>query len=92
LVAVFRHSGSSPGDVAAVRAVVRAYVDTQRRLGARAERIVVDLEDAMRAAGVDGDNATPEERRFAGSVIEWGIEQYYGPPDEGQPPNARDAR
>lgn len=51
-------------------------VDEQR--GEPVERVIIDLKQEMRAAGVVNLYVRPEERALAEAVIRWCIERYYG--------------
>ena len=44
----------------------------------RVERVIIDLKQELRAAGVVDRYARPEEHAVAESVIRWCIERYYG--------------
>ena len=66
-------------DTAIPRDVVDAYVDEARLRGEPVERVIIDLKQEMRAAGVIDPYAHPRERALAESVIRWCIERYYGP-------------
>jgi hypothetical protein len=66
------------GDVAALRDTVCSYVDAARARGEPVERVIIDLKQEMRAAGVVDRYLRPGERAVAESVIRWCIERYYG--------------
>jgi len=74
LRAAFRENG----EVAAVRDAVCSYVDAARAGGEPVERVIIDLKQEMRGAGVVDRYLRPEERVLAESVIRWCIERYYG--------------
>ena len=76
LVAVLRNAGPRPPDVDALREVVCAYVDAARLGGEPFSRVVVDLQAAMREAGLVGDPSSEEERALEESVIGWSAECY----------------
>ena len=67
-----------PGDVATLRDAVCTYVDAARARGEPVERVIIDVKQGMRAAGVVDRYARPEEHAVAESVIRWCIERYYG--------------
>jgi CheY-like chemotaxis protein len=76
LVAVLRNAGRRPPDVGALRDVVRAYVNAARLGGEPCSRVVVDLKEAMREAGLVGQAASAEERALEVTVIGWCAECY----------------
>jgi hypothetical protein len=65
-------------EVAALRDAVRSYVDAARAGGAPVERVIIELKEEMRGAGVVDRYMRTEERELAESVIRWCIERYYG--------------
>ena len=71
LVAVFRNAGPRAPDVQALREAVRAYVNAARLGGEPNSRVVIDLKEAMRDAGLVGDPATAHERALEETVIAW---------------------
>ena len=76
LVAVFHNAGPRPPDVHALREVVRAYVNATRLAGEPYSRLVVDLKEALREAGLVGQSANAEERALEETVIAWCAECY----------------
>jgi CheY-like chemotaxis protein len=76
LVAVLRNAGPRPPDVDALREVVRAYVNAARLGGEPNSRVVIDLKEAMREAGVVGHPASAHERAWEETVIAWAAECY----------------
>ena len=76
LVAVLHNAGPRPPDVEALREVVCAYVNAARLGGEPISRVVIDLKEAMREAGLVGDPASAEERTLEEAVIAWGTECY----------------
>ena len=60
-----------------------SYVDKARGRGEPVERVIIDLKQEMRAAGVVDRYQRPDERPLAESVIRWCIERYYGSPPRG---------
>ena len=67
-----------PDNVAALRDAVCGYVDGARARDEPVERVIIDLKQEMRAAGLVDRYVRPEERAVAESVIRWCIERYYG--------------
>jgi hypothetical protein len=51
---------------------------TSTRRGEPVERVIIDLKQEMRGAGVVDRYVRPGERALAESVIRWCIERYYG--------------
>ena len=76
LVAVFRNAGTRPPDVEALRDVVCAYVNAARLGGEPNSRVVIDLKEAMREAGLVGHPASADERALEETVIAWASECY----------------
>ena len=76
LVAVFRNAGTRPPDVEALREVVCAYVNAARLGGEPNSRVVIDLKEAMREAGLVGHPASADERALEETVIAWTSECY----------------
>ncbi|HTK52763.1 MAG TPA: response regulator [Gemmatimonadaceae bacterium] len=76
LVAVLRNAGLRPPDVEALREVVCAYVNAARLAGEPYSRLVVDLKEAMREAGLVGHTPTAEERALEETVVAWCAECY----------------
>ena len=76
MVAVFRNAGTRPPDVEALREVVCAYVNAARLGGEPNSRVVIDLKEAMREAGLVGHPASAEERALEETVIAWASECY----------------
>lgn len=76
LVAVLRDAGLRPPDGQALREVVSAYVNAARLGGERFSRVVIDLKEAMREAGVVGDPSTEAERALEKTVIAWCADCY----------------
>lgn len=62
----------------ALREAVNGYVDEARRRGEPVERVIIDLKQEMRAAGVVDVYVRPGERALAEPVIRWCIDRYYG--------------
>jgi hypothetical protein len=75
LRAAFREHGA---DIALLREAVCDHVDAARARGDPVERVIIDLKEEMRAAGVVDRYVRAEERALAESVIRWCIERYYG--------------
>ena len=69
---------ASGAGAAALRDAVCEYVDAARQRGEPVERVIIDLKQEMRAAGVVDRYVKPNERALAESVIRWCIERYYG--------------
>ena len=66
-------------DTDTLRDAVCLYVAFARERGDRAERVMVDLKQQIRAAaGMSRDVTTPEQS-LTERVIHWCIEGYYGP-------------
>ena len=65
-------------EAASLRDAVCEYVDAARQRGEPVERVIIDLKQEMRAAGVVDRYVKPNERALAESVIRWCIERYYG--------------
>jgi hypothetical protein len=78
LTGALRAAFRDPGDVAALRDTVCSYVDAARARGEPVERVIIDLKQEMRAAGVVDCYVRPGERAVAESVIRWCIERFYG--------------
>jgi hypothetical protein len=76
LVAVLRNAGPRPPDVEALREVVCAYVNASRLGGEPHSRVVIDLTEAMREAGLLGHPSSAEERALTETVIAWCAECY----------------
>ena len=76
LVAVLRNAGLRPPDVQALREVVCAYVNAARLGGEPFSRVVIDLKEAMREAGVVRDPSTEAERALEETVIAWCADCY----------------
>jgi CheY-like chemotaxis protein len=76
LVAVFRNAGLRPPDIEALRDVVCAYVNAARLGGEPNSRVVIDLKEAMREAGLVRDPASASERALEETVIGWASECY----------------
>lgn len=76
LVAVLHNAGPRPPDVDALRDVVCAYVNAARLGGGPYSRLVADLKEAMREAGLIGHPASAEERALEETVIAWCAECY----------------
>lgn len=76
LVAVLRNAGPRPPDVQALREVVCAYVNAARLGGEPYSRVVADLKEAMREAGLVGQAASAEERALEDTVIAWCADCY----------------
>jgi CheY-like chemotaxis protein len=76
LVAVLRNAGPRPPDVGALREVVRAYVNAARLGGEPYSRVVIDLKEAMREAGLIGHAASAEEPALEETVIAWCADCY----------------
>jgi CheY-like chemotaxis protein len=76
LVAVLRNAGPRPPDVEALREVVCAYVNAARLGGEPYSRVVADLKEAMREAGLGGHAASAEERALEDTVIGWSADCY----------------
>ena len=76
LVAVLRNAGPRPPDVEALREVVRAYINAARLGGEPFSRVVIDLKEAMREAGLVAHPASVEERGLEEIVIAWCAECY----------------
>lgn len=77
LLAVLRNAGPRPPDVEALREVVCAYVSAAHLRGEPFSRVVIDLKQAMREAGVVGDAANPDERALEEAVIGWCADCYH---------------
>jgi len=69
---------ASGAEAASLRDAVCEYVDAARQRGEPVERVIIDLKQEMRAAGVVDRYVKPNERALAESVIRWCIERYYG--------------
>jgi CheY-like chemotaxis protein len=76
LVAVLRNAGPRPPDVEVLREVVCAYVNAARLGGEPYSRVVADLKEAMREAGLVGQAASAEERALEDTVIAWCADCY----------------
>jgi len=69
---------ASGAEAASLRDAVCEYVDAARQRGEPVERVIIDLKQEMRAAGVVDRYVKPNERALAESVIRWCVERYYG--------------
>jgi hypothetical protein len=57
------------------------HVDAARQRGDPIERIIIDLKQEMRAAGVVDRYVTADERAVGEAAVRWSIERFYGPAD-----------
>ena len=76
LVAALRNAGPRPPDVEALREVVCAYVNAARLAGEPNSRVVIELREAVREAGLVGHPASADERALEETVISWCAECY----------------